>query len=121
MAVCSFAAPAYGRLRVEEREYFDWDFKTNWQGYYFALADYCALVDTYNQLVKKFCEEEHILYLPVAEELIGGAELFGDICHLRPKGIQRKAEIIRRNLEPYLRSRIANPSKAKSPGKAPNP
>lgn len=119
MAVCSFAAPAYGALRAEERDYFDWDFKTNWQGYYFSLADYCALVDTYNRLVKRFCEEQHVLYIPVAEELIGGADLFGDICHLRPKGIQRKAEIIAKHLEPYIHERLQTTA-TESSEKAPN-
>jgi len=102
-AVCSFAAPAWEQMRPEERVYFQWDFAKNWQGFYFGFPVYERLVARYNELVRGFCEAGHAEYVPVAENMQAGTILFGDICHLRPKGIQKKAETI----ADYLKPRIA--------------
>ena len=57
------------------------------------------MVDSYEEttLLMQWLQgapEAGILYIPVAEQLRGGAEIFGDICHLRNPGIEAKAAII---------------------------
>jgi len=104
MGLCSFAYPDIDNLSPEERDYYEWNVRTWWQGKYFNFATYCRLVRLYNQCVKALCEQEGLLYVPLAEELKGGPAYFGDICHMRPKGIERKAEILARHLKDYIES-----------------
>lgn len=100
--ICSFAAPAWDQMRPEEQVYFQWDFAKNWQGYYFSFPVYERLVARYNELVRAFCETNGVEYIPVAENMRAGTVLFGDICHLRPKGIQKKAAAIAEYLIPRI-------------------
>jgi len=106
LALCSFATPDINALTREERDYYEWDVRTNWQGRHVTFASYCRLLDVYNRKVKEFCEESGLLYLPVAEEFQGGGAYFGDICHMRPRGIDRKASILCRQLEGYLAQQL---------------
>jgi hypothetical protein len=110
VAVCSFAHPDLGRLSREERDYFDWHARTAWGSQFLSLDTYCWLVDLYNEKVKAFCAEKGALYIPVAEELEGTTAHFGDIAHMRPTGIERKAEIVFEHLKtqiPGLRKHAA--------------
>lgn len=101
-AVCSFAAPDWASLRREEKDYFQWDFARNWQGYYFAFPGYCHMVDIYNRLVGDFCRDTGTVYISVGEGLRGGSVFFGDICHLRPRGIEKKAGIVAEQIKPII-------------------
>jgi hypothetical protein len=58
------------------------------------MASYLRLLDRYNDRVRAFCAERGLRVIPVAESLHGGTECFTDICHLRPGGIERKAQIV---------------------------
>jgi hypothetical protein len=107
LAICSFACPDIDSLRPEERDYYEWNTRMYWQGRYFIYGTYCRLVGLYNEEVKALCQELGLLYIPLAENIKGGAELFGDICHMRPKGIERKVEVLKEQLGPYLDTRLA--------------
>jgi hypothetical protein len=44
------------------------------------------------------CQELNVRYIPMCEEFSGGIRYFGDICHTRPKGMERKASIVYEHL-----------------------
>ena len=106
MALCSFAYPDIDNLTPEERDYYEWNVKTWWQGRYFTFGTYCRVLRLYNTKIRALCQEEEMLYIPIAEELKGGPVYFGDICHMRPRGVRRKAEITARYLAEYLEERM---------------
>ena len=95
VALCSFAAPdpSVGiRLSSAERDYYDYCTRKEWGGRYVTLDSYLRALLAYNLALRTLCNDEELLYIPVS--LRGGAELFGDICHLRNPGIEAKAQII---------------------------
>ena len=94
VALCSFAAPDMERLSVEERSYYDYCTLKEWGGCYVTFISYLRALKTYNTAIRELCNAEKLLYIPIAEELRGGAEIFGDICHLRNPGIEAKAKLI---------------------------
>ncbi len=94
MAICSFAFPDPDRLTRDERDYFRTNAREAWLGSQFTFEAYCRLVEMYNGLVRDLCEQRGAAYLPVAENLYGGTDTFGDICHMLESGIRRKAQVI---------------------------
>lgn len=105
-ALCSFAAPDPQKLSTEEYKYYNYLTMKEWGGSFVTFDSYLRILSIYNEELKKLCEAEGGLYIPVAEKLQGGAELFGDICHLRNSGVQNKANIIADILIPYLETVI---------------
>ncbi|HDP34389.1 MAG TPA: hypothetical protein ENN29_04690, partial [Candidatus Hydrogenedentes bacterium] len=103
-ALCSFAAPNPALLSRGECAYYDYLTMQEWGGKWVTFGGYLRILDMYNEALKRLCAEENALYIPVAEQLQGGAFYFGDICHLRNPGIQRKAEIIADALETQIGS-----------------
>jgi len=106
VAFCSFACPHYATLWARERDFYECVLKRDWQGRFVTLRSYCGLVGLYNEKLRAFCAEVGAQYLEVAENLEGGADYFVDICHLRPKGIERKAEILFEQVRPYVVARF---------------
>ncbi len=94
VAVASFAAPDVTSLSAAEHDYYEYCTRTEWGGRYVGFHSYLRALDAYNNALRELCEDVGLLYIPVAEQLRGGAELFGDICHLRNPGIEAKASII---------------------------
>ncbi len=105
---CSFALPDIQKVSKGELILFDNSF---WDSYLvrFTSRYYKKVVKCYNTLLLRFCSENHVPYMPVAEHLTGGLELFSDICHLRVPGIEKKAAIICEYLAPYLPSKLMPP------------
>ncbi len=106
VAFCSFAYPDTNRMTRAGYDYMEWNLRTTWQGVHFTFGTYCRLVDIYNAKLKTLCDEQGGLYLPFAEQFNGGIDLFGDITHMRPKGMALKAKAIVELLAPYLRERL---------------
>ena len=106
LALCTFARPDLAHLSAEDRDYYEWDVRTHWQGRHFTFGTYCRLLDLYNRKTEAFCQENELLCIPLAEELKGDGEYFGDICHMRPKGIERKADAVCRHIEGYVAQRL---------------
>jgi len=94
VALCSFAAPDIKHLSTDERNYYDYCTYKEWGGQYVMFTSYLRALETYNNAIRDLCSKDKLLYIPVAEELRGGAEIFGDICHLRNPGIEAKAKLI---------------------------
>ncbi len=102
IALCSQAMPDRKVLTKQEREYFDHNARTGWSYPELSLATYCRVLGRLNVHIRSFCEREHVLYVPVNENMGGGMYYFRDICHMHVQGIMRKAEIVERYLKDYL-------------------
>jgi lysophospholipase L1-like esterase len=94
VALCSFAAPDMEHLPWEEHNYYDYCTRKEWGGRYVVFRTYLRALGAYTNAIRNLCDKDNLLYIPVAEELRGGAEIFGDICHLRNPGIEKKATFI---------------------------
>lgn len=106
VAICSFARPHLETLTATERDYYEYNTRNSWGGKYVSFATYCRVLDLFNRKLKQLCEEEKLLYIPVAESIQGGGKYFGDICHMKDNGIVLKAEIIARYLAERLKSKL---------------
>ena len=56
----------------------------------------------HNETLRAFCEQEGAWYIPVAEEIEGGTELFKDVCHMTEAGIEAKAGVVCRHVGDIL-------------------
>jgi len=93
MAIASFAGPDVANLDPRERDYFYCRSYRLW-GASVDTRSYARMVDIYNRLVRQLCESEGILYVPVAEHVKGGVDLFTDICHMHLNAMQMKADVV---------------------------
>ncbi|NLV46682.1 MAG: SGNH/GDSL hydrolase family protein [Candidatus Hydrogenedentes bacterium] len=105
MAIASFAIPDSDAITREEQDFFESTFHlTPTKGG--KLSELRRLIDEYNRLVREFCSQNNVIYIPVAENLTGGIETFTDICHLRVSGIRKKAAICFEHLRDVLGQRL---------------
>lgn len=93
-AFCSFAYPGIGNIDPAERGYYEHDNALYWGGRYVTFATYCRAMELFNRELRRLCAAMDAGYVPVAENLRGGTQYFGDICHMRDPGIAKKAEIV---------------------------
>lgn len=112
MAIASFAIPRINAITDAERRYYESVFNLQFR-HVGKLMELTRFIEEYNQLIKKLCTEENLLYIPVAENFTGGIETFADVCHLRLPGIKKKSEIMFPFLRDYLSEHypaLASPS-----------
>ncbi|HOH30204.1 MAG TPA: SGNH/GDSL hydrolase family protein, partial [Candidatus Hydrogenedentes bacterium] len=102
VAVCSFAAPSPDALSRVERDYYEYYTVLEWTGRYSNFECYLTALRLYNEALHGLCEKENVLYIPVEENMRDGVVMFGDICHLRNPGIEKKAGIIADALIPRI-------------------
>ncbi len=94
----SFAHPDIDNLSGDERDYFDlhaydiYDAGSG-RGQEITFATYCRVVGLYNRLLHEACRQEQVPFVPIAENIRGGTELFGDVCHMKNRGIRKKARV----------------------------
>jgi hypothetical protein len=106
MALCSFAYPDLRHIDWHERNYYDARYtQTSWGSLDIYL--HMQTVDVFNEAARRFCEEEGVHYIPLAENLKGGTGLFADIAHLTLVGIQRKADIIFDQIQDLVGRKLA--------------
>jgi lysophospholipase L1-like esterase len=105
-AVCSFAAPDWDSMDSDERAYYSEDAQRNWTGIFYTFQDYLHLLELWNAEVRRLTDELDLLYIPVAESIKGGAEIFGDICHMRDRGMEMKSRVVVESLEPYVAAKL---------------
>lgn len=104
MAIASFAIPDSDAITSAEQDFFESTFHlTPTKGG--KLSELERLIDEYNRLVRQFCSKNDVVYIPVAEKLNGGIEMFTDICHLRVEGIHQKADICFEHLREVIAER----------------
>lgn len=91
---CSFAAPDPAALHPDERDFFEHNCELYWSGRYLNFDTYLWALNHYNQWLQAWCAERGIAFVPMADHLRGGGELFLDICHVTNHGIERKAQVL---------------------------
>lgn len=88
---CSVASPPYADLPREDREYLAYRTRG------FALASpptYQKIIGAVNAGLQERSTKDGWGYIPVAENFHFGLGCFGDMCHMYPEWIDRKAEIV---------------------------
>lgn len=104
---CTFAAPDPAYLSREERVYLEYCIEKEWGGDQCSYAAYYYLLSRYNLGISHMAAELNVPLIPVAESLREGLAFFGDICHMRNAGIERKARIIAEALKPLIEKCLA--------------
>ncbi|MCX8064917.1 MAG: SGNH/GDSL hydrolase family protein [Candidatus Hydrogenedentes bacterium] len=107
MAVCSFAYPTLKWYELVAKLYCDFNIRNVWISTEnpITFRTYTKVIDIYNSELRKFCEEENILYIPVAEEFKASMDHFFDICHMTPLGLDVKTDIIGSYVARWLEKR----------------
>lgn len=108
MAICSFAYPKIKWYEFVTRLYYDFNILNVWvslENVMITFDTYVKVIQIYNRELKKFCEKENILYIPVAEEFNAGADHFFDICHMTPIGLDVKTNIIGSHIAEWIQSK----------------
>jgi len=90
----SFASPDPDLLDGDERRFFEYNAEMQWTGRYLNFETYLWALGLYNQWLEEWCAERELAFIPMADAVRGGGELFLDICHVRNKGIELKAEAV---------------------------
>ena len=94
VAFASIARPEPNTITVPERQYYDYQGQYTWEFPAFSLGTYVRYIDASNARVKSLAQSLGAAYIPVAENLHGGTNVFTDFCHMTPAGIDTKAEIM---------------------------
>jgi len=107
MAICSFAYPRLKWYQIMGKLYCDFNIRNLWlrgQEIDISYSTYKYVMNIYNRELKKLCEEEGILYIPVAEEFQAGLDHFSDVCHMTPVGLDTKTDIIGSHIARWIES-----------------
>jgi hypothetical protein len=94
LALCSFARPELGAIPTEERLNYDNLIHNMLWGQALSIESYIHLTDLYNAKLHAMCEREGMIYIPVAEGMRGGMEIFTDICHMQLEAMEQKARVV---------------------------
>lgn len=105
-ALCSFCYPEPNHLTEQQREYFNFDLRTNWGVPWTSFEEYVRMVKIYNKLALEFCNESGAVYLPIVEATDCSPDNFTDICHMTPRGIESKADAVFLSLVETVQSGI---------------
>jgi len=103
VALCTFAAPLPpAELPPVERDFFEFVTRRDWAGKYVSYASYLRTLGLYNGEIEALCRERGIPCLPVADRVRGSKDIFGDIFHMKNRGIERKARAMAEMVLPLL-------------------
>jgi len=108
VALCSFAHPDAAHVGWAQRSFFSNQFDLH-AAARLDTAQYGHLTDLFNRCLKDMCRETGAVYVPVAENLTGGTDVFTDICHMHLAGIKRKAQIVLDSVAGLLEDRTTTP------------
>jgi len=100
-AVSSFAYPDINTLPTKEKYWFRNIFAIP-LAIQMQLDDYILSADAFNEAARAFCEREGAYYIPVAEGIKGGADVFTDTCHMHMVGIEQKAQLMFEHLKDLI-------------------
>jgi|GEM_PF-457300 len=102
IAFASIAWPDPHAITVQERQYYDYQGQYTWEFPAFSLKTYVKYINASNAMVKDLAASLGAAYIPVAESLRGGSNVFTDFCHMTPGGIDAKAEIMFSTVYPLI-------------------
>ncbi len=104
--LCTFAAPAPEKLDRTGRDYMDCYTQLEWGGRYVTFSSYLRVLALFNRELAALGRETGVPVIDVAAELRGGTDVFGDICHMKNRGIETKARLVFDRLSPLLEDRL---------------
>lgn len=102
--LATFCHPDGPNLTSDEAVYFRRDARLNWVGRYYTFDDYLRCITLWNQQLRELAQQSGITVIDTEKELTGGGRVFGDICHMKDYGIEQKARVIAKGLEPVVRA-----------------
>ncbi len=102
VALASIAYPDPELIDKNARQYFDYQATYAWAQPGFSLPTYTKYIRASNHLLREISEAHNTLYIPVAERIRGGINVFWDFCHMTPAGIEAKAAVICDSILPML-------------------
>jgi hypothetical protein len=99
VVLTTFARPDIENLPPVQRDYFDlyaYDLYNTGsvEGRLITFATYCHTIDLFNEALREICRERDIPLIDIAAAVSGGTEIFGDVCHMRNRGIEAKARAV---------------------------
>ncbi len=103
--LASVARPDISRLSQEERGFFEYRARNEWHPL-LSFDWYVETMDTLNARYAELAAAHELMFIPAAEHLSGGAEIFQDICHMRPASIEQKAAVMAHYLRPVIARRL---------------
>jgi len=103
----TFAHPTSEKLSWRERAFYGYNMNLRYLwNTPLSFATYVQYVDEYNRLLTEWCTDNRVPLVSVADRLVGGRDIFLDICHCTTQGVQRKAEIIAAAVSEHLAARV---------------
>ncbi len=91
----SVPIPDYNAMTWQEKSYFQYVTRKWWGGRSLNFRMYTYILNIYNQLLREKTQDKGIFYVPLYEKFMNESpSQFNDLCHLKLKGIQKKAEIV---------------------------
>ena len=104
--LCTFAAPDPAKLDRAGRQYMEYYTQREWGGRYVTFRSYLHVLDLFNRRTTALGAELGVPVIDVSGEISGGTEIFGDICHMKNRGIETKARVILKGLAPLVEDRL---------------
>lgn len=114
--VGSFAAPDYKLASEDFREYLNYIVQNIW-GRAFELkyyASYYNLLSRYNSLYYRYVEQNN-LHGVFVDKSISNPNLFVDICHMTPEGIEKLADTFYEGVLKIIDKKLALTAEIKNP------
>ena len=104
--LCTFAAPDPDKLDRAGRDYMEYYTRMEWGGRYVSFDSYLRALALFNRETAALGQELGAPVIDVAAQLRGGTDYFGDICHMKNRGIETKARLIFEGIAPLLEDRL---------------
>jgi hypothetical protein len=104
--LCTFAAPGPEKLDRAGRDYMDCYTQLEWGGRYVTFSSYLRALAVFNQETQALGRETGVPVIDVAAAMPCGTDIFGDICHMKNRGIEAKTRFIFDQLSPLLEDRL---------------
>lgn len=92
LVITDLPAPNYHDMTLAEKIYFQYVTKKWWGGRIVDYRMYEKVLSTYNELLREFAGEKKIPLVKLSKEFMNEpSSTFVDLCHMRLKGIEKKA------------------------------
>ncbi|MCX8064899.1 MAG: SGNH/GDSL hydrolase family protein [Candidatus Hydrogenedentes bacterium] len=103
LVLTDMPAPSYKNMTLYERSYFQYVTKKWWGGRVVDYRMYEKVLNVYNDLLRGFSEDNKIPFISLSREFSEDQpSVFVDLCHMRLKGIKKKAEVVYSGVSEYL-------------------
>lgn len=107
MAAASFAWADRQKMGRAEWNYLQVNSLETWGSGVATYDTLSHLLGRHNQLIKEFCGQTGMGYIPLGEQFSHGMSHFSDLCHTTPTGMQERARILHAWLTLWMEERMA--------------